>query len=222
MSVVCGTAPPLRAGPEADLVCYIAAPLAASWQPALCLCGLWPKPRCRRCAMSGPRPVWAHLPRRVRLCACRKSVNLQTVILREKNGPSSTSRRPRTRRRAGAARRHRPAAGAIGRSRGFGWPGGYGACPGAGTAGQAAVPMLVIWGRFRFGASFPLVVRGARPRLPPCPGGSGLLGGDQPGVVGEDDCLDAVAEPEFAQQAGDVAFHGGLADVQAPGQLGVG
>src|SRR5262249_59023056 len=47
----------LRAGPEADLVCYIAAPLAASWQSALCTCGFWAKPPCRRCAMSGPRCV---------------------------------------------------------------------------------------------------------------------------------------------------------------------
>jgi len=35
----------LRAGLEADLVCYIAVPLAASWQPALCTCGFWPSLR---------------------------------------------------------------------------------------------------------------------------------------------------------------------------------
>ena len=33
-----------------------------------------------------------------------------------------------------------------------------------------------------------------------------MLRGDQPGVVGEDHCLDLVAEHELAQQAGYVAF----------------
>ena len=47
-------------------------------------------------------------------------------------------------------------------------------------------------------------------------------GGDQPGLVGEDDRLDPVAEAELAEQAGDVAFDGGFADEQALGEFGVG
>jgi hypothetical protein len=194
MRAVCGPLRRLRAGPEADLVCYIAAPLAASWQSALCTCGFWPKPPCRRCAMSGPRPVWAHLPRRARLCACRKSINLPAVILREKNGPSSTtSRRRRSwrscRRVRGPAatnavpRRCRqaapPAAGAIRRSRSSGSPGGYVACPGAGTAGQAPVHLLLIWGRFRLGESFSWS-RGGHGSRHVVPAGQGCCGVTSP------------------------------------------
>ena len=47
-------------------------------------------------------------------------------------------------------------------------------------------------------------------------------GGDQPGLVGEDDRLDPVAEAELAEQAGDVAFDGGFADEQPLGEFGVG
>jgi hypothetical protein len=53
-------------------------------------------------------------------------------------------------------------------------------------------------------------------------GWSGLLWCDQSCLIGEDHRLDPVADPELAQQAGDVAFHCCLADEQAFGQLGVG
>jgi hypothetical protein len=45
---------------------------------------------------------------------------------------------------------------------------------------------------------------------------------DEAGVVGGDDELDAVACAEFHEQAADVGFDGGLADVQAGCDLGVG
>ena len=38
-------------------IAALAAPLAAGWQSALCTCSFWPKPSCRRCAMSKPRTV---------------------------------------------------------------------------------------------------------------------------------------------------------------------
>src|SRR5215469_5222570 len=45
---------------------------------------------------------------------------------------------------------------------------------------------------------------------------------DQPGLVGEDDGLDPVADSELAQQARDVALDGGLADEESTGEFGVG
>ena len=65
-------------------------------------------------------------------------------------------------------------------------------------------------------------MRRARPPRVPAASRSGLLRSDQPGLVGEDDCLDPVAEAELAEQAGDVAFDGGFADEQPLGELGVG
>ena len=42
-----------------------------------------------------------------------------------------------------------------------------------------------------------------------------MAGGDQAGLVGEDDDLDTVAEAELGQDPGHVSFDGGLADEQA-------
>ena len=110
MRAVCGTAPPTS----------IAAPLAASWQSALCTCGFWPKPPCRRCALSGPRPVWAHLPSELDYAPvgnrsmCRQSPCVKRTARHLRRAGSGghgvrvaeyADRRPRTRRRAGAARR---------------------------------------------------------------------------------------------------------------------
>jgi hypothetical protein len=47
-------------------------------------------------------------------------------------------------------------------------------------------------------------------------------GADDAGLVGEHDCLDAVAQSEFHKQACDVCFHGGLGDEEVCGDLGVG
>ena len=44
----------------------------------------------------------------------------------------------------------------------------------------------------------------------------------EPGFVGEDDGLDAVAEREFLEDVGDVGLHGRLADEERPGDLAVG
>ncbi len=62
-------------------IAALAAPLAASWQSAFCTCGFWPKPPCRRCTMSGPRPVSALLRRRARPRACPKWIDFQTATL---------------------------------------------------------------------------------------------------------------------------------------------
>ena len=44
---------------------------------------------------------------------------------------------------------------------------------------------------------------------------------NQAGVVGENDRLDAVAQAELAQDAGDVRLDGGLAEKQPLGQVAV-
>ena len=46
-------------------------------------------------------------------------------------------------------------------------------------------------------------------------------GGDQAGLVGEDDGLDAVAQAQFREDAGDVGLHRRLAEEQRGGDLGV-
>ena len=51
---------------------------------------------------------------------------------------------------------------------------------------------------------------------------SGLAGSDEPGLVGDDDQLCAVARVELGQDAGDVGLDGGGADVEPGADLGVG
>ena len=48
-----------------------------------------------------------------------------------------------------------------------------------------------------------------------------VAGGDETTLVGEHDCLGAVSEPEFGQDAGDVALDRGGPDVERVGDLGV-
>ena len=50
----------------------------------------------------------------------------------------------------------------------------------------------------------------------------GVAGSDDAGFVGEDDGLYPVAEVEFGEDAGDVAFHGGVAEVEVGCDLGIG
>ena len=38
-------------------IAALTAPLAAGWRSAFCACSFWPKPSCRRCAMSEPCTV---------------------------------------------------------------------------------------------------------------------------------------------------------------------
>jgi hypothetical protein len=45
---------------------------------------------------------------------------------------------------------------------------------------------------------------------------------EKPGLVREDDCLDAVAEVELLEDMGDVGLDGGVADVELSSDLGVG
>ena len=52
------------------------------------------------------------------------------------------------------------------------------------------------------------------------PGGGSRF--DEPALVGEDDGLDAVAQVELGEDAGDVRLHRRLADEQLGGDLGVG
>jgi hypothetical protein len=47
-------------------------------------------------------------------------------------------------------------------------------------------------------------------------------GADDSAFVGEDDDLDAVAEVELGEDAGDMAFDGRVAEVELRGDLGVG
>ncbi len=51
---------------------------------------------------------------------------------------------------------------------------------------------------------------------------AGLAGPHDAGFVGQHDHLDPVAQSEFGQDAGDVAFHRGITEVEPPGDLGVG
>lgn len=48
-----------------------------------------------------------------------------------------------------------------------------------------------------------------------------VVGGES-GVVGEEGGLDPVGEPELAEDPAEVGLHGGLAEVQPPGDVGVG
>lgn len=57
--------------------------------------------------------------------------------------------------------------------------------------------------KLRTGSSKPLAKSACRKRLVR----SGLY---EPGFVGEDDCLSAVSQTEFAQDAGDMRLDGGL------------
>jgi hypothetical protein len=45
---------------------------------------------------------------------------------------------------------------------------------------------------------------------------------DDAGLVGQDDGLDPVAQAELGEQVADVGFHGGVADEEVGGDLGVG
>src|SRR5688500_3149287 len=49
----------------------------------------------------------------------------------------------------------------------------------------------------------------------------GLPGFDQAALVGQDDRLDPVADPELGEQVAHMGLHGGLADVEGVGDLGV-
>src|SRR5262245_15952227 len=53
------------------------------------------------------------------------------------------------------------------------------------------------------------------------PTGLGLAGLDDPGLVGEDDCLHAVTQLELGQDVRDVGLHGRLAEEELAGDLGV-
>ena len=48
------------------------------------------------------------------------------------------------------------------------------------------------------------------------------VGCDEAGLVGQDNGLYTVAEPEFGQDVGDVGFDGGLAEEEFPADFGVG
>ena len=49
-----------------------------------------------------------------------------------------------------------------------------------------------------------------------------IAGGDEAGFVGEYDGLHSVAQPEFHQHTTNVGFHGGFAEDEVSGDLGVG
>src|SRR5262249_43252743 len=55
------------------------------------------------------------------------------------------------------------------------------------------------------------------------PGGSALEipGGDEPGLIGQNDCLYAVAQPELAENMSDMRLGRVLADHEGVGDLGV-